>query len=728
MAPTRAAPPPDAGPGARVRRRTESPGTRAGAPCPWRGGWAALAALGGAALGGAIPGARAVAQAPVAPALPTLAARAATPAGAAARAAQRTYERERLRTLYPYGGAAQLPCQEHIGRLCYWDNNGEWRPPADGPAAARARHTLLAALARAATADPADDWVAGQRVRYQLEAAWAAATPPDAARQAFGRAPRERVGDRPSERAAATTPRDSALAGADSAAAACRGTAWWCQALVGLAHHAAGRHAAAAAAHSSARALLPDAAARCAWDDLSPWLPPGAARAYRRLPCGSAERARYERRAWRLAQPFWTLPANDLRAELAARRTLVRLHAAGPNPQALPWGDDLAASDVRYGVPTAWSARDAVVVGLGPASPAVVGHEPTPSYDFWPDARALDPAALLAPAPRLPGAAAWALRRDRPQTRYAPAYAAAGVYALPHQLARFRRGDTLVVVGTYDAAERGDSVPPGTGTGPVHAGLVLDDLRADSGGAAHGASGGEGVVTVGRDRAPRQGALVVRVRGAGVSTRSPPGAAADTAAPAASWLASLEVFDPAAVRYAEGETRRGRAGRARLDVAPLPRGAALSDLLVVRPGLAAAAAVPTLDAAVDSAAGAPAARIGEATGLYWEQYGAPRAGGPAGGGPAGGTLGDTVVVSATRLDPSWRERAGALIGRPVVLRPVRVRYVAPPAAGAGPDAPTGRVLTLRWPEVPPGAYRVDVTVPDAGGVPATASTVVRVAR
>lgn len=661
-----------------------------------------------------VPAGPARAQPPVVPALSTLAARPTTPAGAAARAAQRTYERERLRTLFPYGGAAQPPCDVQLGRLCYWDNNGAWRPPPDGPAAGRARRVLLAALARAATADPTDDWVAGQRVRYQLEAAWGAATPVDAAQPAAGRAATARVAGA-SGLFAGTTPRDSALAGADSAAAACRGTGWWCQALVGLAHHAAGRHAAAAAALDSARALLPDAAARCAWDDLAPWLPPGPARAYRRLPCGGAERARYERRAWRLAQPFWTLPANDLRAELAARRTLVRLHAAGPNPQALPWGDDLAASDLRYGVPTAWSVRDPVGLSMNPAAPSVVGHEPTPSYDFWPDARALEPATLLADAPRLPEANAWTLRRDRAHTRYAPPYAAAGIYALPYQLARFRRGDTLVVVGTYDATERGDSVPPGTGTGPVRAGLVLDALR-DS--LPNGGLGGANMVVTGRDSAPRQAALVARLPMPRLSSTAPRGPV-DTAGPVPAWIASLEVLDSLGVRYADGQVRRGRAGRARVGVAPLPIGAALSDLLVVRPGLAAAAAAPTLATAVDSAAGAAVARVGQAMGLYWEQYG--------GGAPPGGTAGDTVVVSATRLDPSWRERAGALIGRPVVLRPVRVRYVAPPIAGVGPGAPTGRVVALTWPDVPPGAYRIDVTVPGAGGA-ATASVVVQVAR
>jgi hypothetical protein len=316
-----------------------------------------------------------------------------------------------------------------VGRLCYWDNNDDAPLPPEPPAAARARLALLAALDTAAAADSADDWVAGQRVRYHLEAG------------------------RP--------------AGAVEAAGACRGTPWWCRALGALAHHVAGDHAAAAAAHDSARAHLPDAAARCGWDDVGPWLPDGAARAYRRLRCPGDDRARYEARFWRLAQPFWALPGNDLRVELAARRVLVRLHAAAnPNPQGLSWGDDLAEVEVRYGVPAAWSVRRPVHGSALDAS--VVGHEPTPSYDFTPDARTLAPAAPPAagqpagPA-AVPDAGAWSLRRPLPQTRYAPRYAALGVAALDPQLARFRRGDTLVVVGAYVAPWAGAAGRRGAG-------------------------------------------------------------------------------------------------------------------------------------------------------------------------------------------------------------------------------------------------------------------------
>jgi hypothetical protein len=555
-----------------------------------------------------------------------------------ARDAVRDFERSRARLLPDYpGGSADGRCDVPIGRLCYWDNNDDAPVPPEPPAALRARTALLARLDSAA-ADSADDWIAGQRVRYLLE---------------IGRA-----------------------ADARQAAAACRGTPWWCQALASLAHHAADDHRAAAAAHDSARALLPDSAARCAWDDVAPWLPPDAARAYHRLACGSADRRRYEARFWRLAQPFWALPANDLRTELAARRTLVRLFATAVNPQRLPWGDDLAESDVRYGVPIAWTVRRPPL-GSG-LDPSVVGHEPTPSYDFTPDARTLAPATLLAAPlpPALAGGRAWSLRRPLAQTRYAPHYTALGVSPLDHQLARFRRGDSLVIVGAYTAPAR-DSIRPAAATPPrLVAALVVDDTA------------GRPAAARLRDDAPPTGALVATL-------------SADLPATPPPWLASLEVLDTAATPTTEPRGRppaapqRGRAARVRIALAPLPADAALSDLLLVRPGDYGPA--PLLAAVADSAAGAPVIRAGELFGLYWEVYGATAA-------PR------TIAITATRTSTSAWQRLGALVGRAVVAQPVSLRYADPVA----PGAPPGRYVALRWPLVPPGTYRLAVSVTAAG--------------
>ena len=606
-------------------------------------------ATAGAAIGlllAATLGVRRIAAQPIiGPPLPSLAGRPQTAAGRQARAAVRDFEHSRQRFLPTDPGGYQPDrCDVRIGRLCYWDNNGDTLVPPELPAALRARTVLLAQLDQAAAADSADDWIVGQRVRYLLE---------------LGR-----------------------TADAAGAAAGCRGTPWWCQALAALALHAAADHRAAAAAHDSARVLLPDAAARCAWDDVALWLPSDAARAYRRLPCGSADRVRYEARFWRLAQPFWALPANDLRTELGARRTLAHLHAAAPNPQVMAWGDDLAESDVRYGVPVAWTVRRPPFGSTVEAS--VVGYEPTPSYDFTPDARTLAPATLLTrPVPAaVSGAGTWTLRRPLAQTRYAPRYAALGVSALDHQIARFRRGDTLVVVGAYATVDSGPAAP-GTPARRTAA-LVLDDTAARPAAVRR------------RDDAPPAGALLATVLA--------PASGADAGTPG--WLASLEVLDTAAVPDSTrsggdgpsgrrwrppGGPQRGRAARARLPLAPLPPDATISDLLLVRPGDYGPA--PTLAAVVDSAVGAPVVRAGQLFGLYWEQY--RRA-----------TTPPTVAITATRVGTSAWERLGALVGRTVVTQPVSLRYVDPVGRSASP----GRYVALRWPVVPPGTYRLAVTV------------------
>jgi hypothetical protein len=226
-----------------------------------------------------------------------------------------------------------------------------------------------------------------------------------------------------------------------------------------------------------------------------------------------------------------------------------------------------------------------------------------------------------------------------------------------------------------------------------------------------------GAAAVVRDHAPPAGALVVRLLAPPPPAAAPAAGAAPPPPPA--WLASLELLDTAVVAADSagagrrwrppGGPQRGRAARVRTPVAALPDGARLSDLLLVRPGDYGPA--PALALVADSASGAAVVRAGDQFGLFWEQYAAPAA--PA----AGPTTADSIAVTATRLDVSAWERLGALVGRAVIERPVSLRYADPVPAGAGP----GRYVTLRWPVVPPGTYRLDVVVtsPTAGAAPGT---------
>lgn len=548
------------------------------------------------------------------------------PAVTAARSAQTLFERGRRHGLRYYNGGGTERCEEWIGRLCYWNNNDDLPPPEERPVVARDREALLDGLARAAEAAPDDDWIAGQRVRYLAEA--------------------RRL--------------DEAVAVAD----ACSGTPWWCDALRGVARHGRGDHALAAGAFDRALAAMP-ADQRCAWTDLSLWLDLGGERdAYRKLGCGPARDA-WERRFWLVAQPLWLLPANDLRHELLARRVMAAVHARSANPYSMTWGDDLTEIEVRYGWPTAWSARPGSAA-LGAPETRVVGHEPTPSYDFVPAERARrDPLRAAGTD--------WDLGDPRARVRYAPRYARRGVVALEHEIARFRRGDSTLVVGAWNVAR--DAAWDSAG---VTLATLPDSLRRVDVALVAMDSTGAGPRVVGRD-VPRRGAVAVTV---GAEPR----------------LVGLEVLD----------TARARAARARYAVAPLAADVRLSDLLLLTRGVGAA---PELDSVLPHARGASTVEAGGVLGLYWESYVAATPDAPA-----------TVSVRATRLDTRLVDRARSALGIGARVTPVAVRFTDI----GRPDGRPGRSLVLNWPSVPAGAYRLELTV-ERDGETATVSRTVRVA-
>ena len=163
-------------------------------------------------------------------------------------------------------------------------------------------------------------------------------------------------------------------------ARACGGSVWWCAALQGLALHTLNEHAAAKAAFDRMLANAPGNQ-RCEWTEIALWLSSDSAaqRAYRARPCD--ERVQSDKKLFRLAQPLWGLPANDLHNELMARHTMSEIHAMGRIPYDLTFGGDLLESQLRYGWPVNWSVQNG---GVGdPRPPSVIGHEPTPSYDFF---------------------------------------------------------------------------------------------------------------------------------------------------------------------------------------------------------------------------------------------------------------------------------------------------------------------------------------------------------
>lgn len=335
----------------------------------------------------------------------------------AARSQQARFEAIRARHL-PRGWAASGErCDEIVGRFClfYTDEDG-WEPPPEPEEVRRARGRLIAELDRAAAQLPGDGWVAGQRVRYLVEA------------------------DR--------------LVEARSAADDCRATRPWCAALAGYALHAAGDYAAAESAFSEALRAMPHDE-RCRWRDVSLVLEGRERRRYRDLGC--EERVAFEERLWWLSDPLYAEPGNDRRTEHFARRVLDRLQERARSPFGVPWGADLRELLLRYGWPAGWEQVPPRSAALG-LRPEIVARFPPRARRFLPPPGALEEPWTIEPA-------SWTLRPERPRSEYAPAYVAS-FEELEHQLAVFRRGDSALVVAAYDLGADRDSAD-------VHAALVL---------------------------------------------------------------------------------------------------------------------------------------------------------------------------------------------------------------------------------------------------------------
>ena len=440
-----------------------------------------------------------------------------------ARRAQAEFERQR-RALAPLAPARSTgPCDEQIGRFCYWyDGDGSDAPP-EPPAIAAARARLIERFDSAAARIPGDPWVAGQRVRYLVES---------------GR----------TDEAVATARR-------------CGGAAWWCEALEGLARHAAGQFVAADSIYASALRDMPTDE-RCRWLDLSPILAGPLRQRFLALGCDA--RTAFAERVWWLAQPLYAHPGNDRRTEHWARLTMVQLLAGATSAWALPPADDLRELIVRYGWPEAWSQDP---MQPSDVRPLMVGHERQPSYHFLPD---VIPPADTTP---LPGAT-WTLAPALTRERYAPAYAASFETLFP-DLAVFRRGESTLVVVAYDLARD----------------TLFTRHRLDA-----------ALVLAANEHAP----LVVQRR-----SDAPPAGVVVAVGPGTSQVASFEVTTDSPAHAA-----RARVGIAPWD--PARPGLVLSDVLTFEPG----DSLPTDLADVLPLVRGPArVRRGGRIGLYWELYG-----------------------------------------------------------------------------------------------------------
>lgn len=178
------------------------------------------------------------------------------------------------------------------------------------------RAELITHLESAAHELPGDPWLAGQRVRFAIDQHdW-----------------------------------DAALRAANE----CRASRWWCSALAGYALYAEGDATHADSAFVVALKAMPPAE-RCSWSNLSSLLDEGAQRSYNSVPC--AARDSINERIWWLADPLYTEPGNERRAEHYSRLVLATIRAAVEPSERWNWrdgqgGNALREMVIRYGWPS----------------------------------------------------------------------------------------------------------------------------------------------------------------------------------------------------------------------------------------------------------------------------------------------------------------------------------------------------------------------------------------
>ncbi len=325
-----------------------------------------------------------------------------------ARNAQARFERIRVQhapwSTWPSGG----PCDETVGRFCLrfppeprggWSDDPTWLPPPEAREVMVAREELLMALARVAREHPGNHWVEGQRVRYLGEAGrW-----------------------------------EEALA----VARACRvPRAGWCSGLEGLALHHMGRIAEAEGVFLRALEELPPPE-RERWMDLE-WVVDRDVWGDLRRAEG-AEKLTLEARIWGLSDPLFLLGGNAFRTVHMARRMEAELQAEARNPHGLSWGRDMEEMLVRYGSEVAYErVRDRSYV---PGPVPVVGR-----YD--PFSRGIIPSAQGLRDPSSAPPEAFATTERRVRSRHAPP-SAPTIHRLGAQVARFRRGEEILVVAAW---------------------------------------------------------------------------------------------------------------------------------------------------------------------------------------------------------------------------------------------------------------------------------------
>jgi hypothetical protein len=539
--------------------------------------------------------------------------------------AQEKFEFVRKQNLPREFGVGSHHCDVHVGRWCVWnDETNDRQPPVESRAIVDARDHLLAVLDTVGSWFPSDEWVASQQVRYLVEA------------KRYARA-REVA-----ERCTAS------------------GSAYFCRALAGVAMHDSGAVAAADSAFTAALAAMPDST-RCKWLDIELLLDDDIADRFSHADCEG--KARIAESFWRLTNPLYLRP-HDFRNEFLARVTATEMQKNSRTPMGSPTESAFRETALRYGYDT-WFVRDDPPAGSMDV-PVAGYREGGSGFNFVPDGEAFASPAELQMED-------WDLGQRTARTLYGPSYARHFKLLTGSQISLFRRGDSALVVTTYDVS---------TDTLFAHQSLEAGVFAVP---VVDSSTLGEPV-----------GATAPNAETRGVLA---------TTAPWTPMVVSVELLD----------TKSKSAMRTRVGVRPPSRmrRVGVSDLFMFGPPNSDA--LPSrLEDALRLALYSDHIRRDQLLGLFWETYGVS---------PKGEHF--DVAISVERIKEGWVRRAAERLHMATPFSPMKLQWTEMPDRGNGVAS---RSVTLNLSQLEPGRYEITLTVTPPDELPVIAKRQVSVDR
>jgi len=523
-------------------------------------------------------------------------------------------------------------CDELIGRICIWfGGDDEERYPAEFPEVQKARIDLIRALYDALD-QVKDRWVIGQLVHYLVESR----TMDEALRVATECGIQE---------------------------------TWWCSALRGYVLHKKTEYVDAESAFREALAQMPDKE-RFEWTSPRYVFTPAAQAAFDSLP--PAERTEKFELLWRLSDPLFLFEGNDRLTDHFARWVEAMNRRDAADPLGLDWGADLEETLIRYGMNTGYGrTQNRMRFGSLDDTRRMVGHHAPKSRGY------LFPERFLASPSDIPPES-WITAPRKARTWYSPPYAP-DIRELETQVGRFRRDDSMLVVGAYRP-----TVPD-----------TRDDTHVVS--AWRPGGGVQGTPYAALFLVPVDGSQPDYVRGSDaegvLSMTAPPGR----------YVSSLEVVD------LEGR----QAWRARQGVVqrPLEPGMVdVSDLMILKAG----SPLPrSLDDALPNIRPGVRLKVGERFPVLWEAYGL-RVQEPV-----------RVTIGFTKGRPGFLARVGDFLGIIEPPQPVEITF-----DDTGPDQvqTVFRSVELTLPDLDPGEYTLHLRLDLPGRTPLVTSRPIVVER